>query len=171
MLTDALLLTKLFWKIHLFALNECHMKEVLRILINKQNTMQYCFKTDGESLMHVTLAYLKVSFSAWERPQIGCVNSEACWAPLIATQLGRIHSKVLYWDLFIHLRLCGLMDKAPDFGSGDCRFESCHDRYFLALDIPTLGFNHIVTWQCLSQRACLAHKSRRIKKNYLFVSF
>ena len=20
------------------------------------------------------------------------------------------------------------MDKAPDFGSGDCRFESCHDR-------------------------------------------
>ena len=26
---------------------------------------------------------------------------------------------------------CGLMDKAPDFGSGDCRFESCHDRSFL----------------------------------------
>ena len=23
---------------------------------------------------------------------------------------------------------CGLMDKAPDFGSGDCRFESCHVR-------------------------------------------
>ena len=22
------------------------------------------------------------------------------------------------------------MDKAPDFGSGDCRFESCHDRIF-----------------------------------------
>ena len=22
------------------------------------------------------------------------------------------------------------MDKAPDFGSGDCRFESCHGRYF-----------------------------------------
>ncbi len=22
------------------------------------------------------------------------------------------------------------MDKAPDFGSGDCRFESCHDRFF-----------------------------------------
>ena len=27
-------------------------------------------------------------------------------------------------------RSCGLMDKAPDFGSGDCRFESCHDRFF-----------------------------------------
>ena len=27
-----------------------------------------------------------------------------------------------------HRRPCGLMDKAPDFGSGDCRFESCHDR-------------------------------------------
>ena len=23
------------------------------------------------------------------------------------------------------------MDKAPDFGSGDCRFESCHDRLVL----------------------------------------
>ena len=23
------------------------------------------------------------------------------------------------------------MDKAPDFGSGDCRFESCHDRNIL----------------------------------------
>ena len=26
------------------------------------------------------------------------------------------------------MRVCGLMDKAPDFGSGDCRFESCHAR-------------------------------------------
>ena len=25
-------------------------------------------------------------------------------------------------------RPCGLMDKAPDFGSGDCRFESCQGR-------------------------------------------
>ena len=28
----------------------------------------------------------------------------------------------------VQLRPCGLMDKAPDFGSGDCRFESCHGR-------------------------------------------
>ena len=26
------------------------------------------------------------------------------------------------------VRPCGLMDKASDFGSGDCRFESCHGR-------------------------------------------
>ena len=26
---------------------------------------------------------------------------------------------------------CGPMDKAPDFGSGDCRFKSCHDRNIL----------------------------------------
>ena len=39
---------------------------------------------------------------------------------------------VLY---FLTLRPCGLMDKAPDFGSGDCRFESCHGRFFfLRLD-------------------------------------
>ena len=31
------------------------------------------------------------------------------------------------------IRPCGLMDKAPDFGSGDCRFESCHGRSFLFL--------------------------------------
>ena len=33
--------------------------------------------------------------------------------------------------------VCGLMDKAPDFGSGDCRFESCHARdalYFWQTD-------------------------------------
>ena len=30
--------------------------------------------------------------------------------------------------------LCALgpMDKAPDYGSGDCRFESCRARHFLA---------------------------------------
>ena len=26
----------------------------------------------------------------------------------------------------LHSRSCGLMDKASDFGSEDCRFESCH---------------------------------------------
>ena len=29
-----------------------------------------------------------------------------------------------------HIRPCGLMDKAPDFGSGDCRFESCRGQSF-----------------------------------------
>ena len=34
-----------------------------------------------------------------------------------------------------HLGLCGLMDMASDFGSEDCRFESCHNRknYFSSL--------------------------------------
>ena len=32
------------------------------------------------------------------------------------------------WDG--QVRPCGLMDRAPDFGSGDCRFESCHGRSF-----------------------------------------
>ena len=31
------------------------------------------------------------------------------------------------------IRSCGLMDKASDFESEDCRFESCHDRYFFPL--------------------------------------
>ena len=40
----------------------------------------------------------------------------------------------LWWVSSPHqVRSCGLMDKAPDFGSGDCRFESCHDRFCFLL--------------------------------------
>ena len=38
-----------------------------------------------------------------------------------------------------HRGSCGLMDKAPDFGSGDCRFESCHDRFFFPSYEPKIG--------------------------------
>ena len=50
-----------------------------------------------------------------------------------------IKAKTLTFIQFTRLncRECGLMDKAPDFGSGDCRFESCHsrinDRLFLLI--------------------------------------
>ena len=38
------------------------------------------------------------------------------------------------------LRPCGPMDKAPDFGSGDCRFESCHGRLiFVSIRITLLS--------------------------------
>ena len=39
-----------------------------------------------------------------------------------------VYKLVKVTDL-VHIRPCGLMDKAPDFGSGDCRFESCHGRF------------------------------------------
>ena len=32
------------------------------------------------------------------------------------------------------------MDKAPDFGSGDCRFESCHGRNFILKGINCIKF-------------------------------
>ena len=35
------------------------------------------------------------------------------------------------------------MDKAPDFGSGDCRFESCHDREFFSISDLSTFF----TWE------------------------
>ena len=43
-----------------------------------------------------------------------------------------IKAKTLTFIQFTRLtcRECGLMDKAPDFGSGDCRFESCHSRNY-----------------------------------------
>ena len=46
---------------------------------------------------------------------------------------------------------CGLMDKAPDFGSGDCRFESCHGRrnFFLLLlhSLPGAGSPSRQDWR------------------------
>ena len=33
-------------------------------------------------------------------------------------------------ELSTGMRPCGLMDKAPDFGTGDCRFESCRGQSF-----------------------------------------
>ena len=50
---------------------------------------------------------------------------------LIATCLDRKQSQVWLVLGGNHQRPCGLMDKAPDFGSGDCRFESCHGRFLL----------------------------------------
>ena len=48
------------------------------------------------------------------------------------------------------------MDKAPDFGSGDCRFESCHGRSFLTeADIDKL----LRSLQRSSQSQCLASNS------------
>ena len=36
------------------------------------------------------------------------------------------------------IRACGLMDKASDFGSEDCRFESCHARHNCFLLLKSL---------------------------------
>ena len=49
----------------------------------------------------------------------------------IATELSSQICIVELSVLLSHLRLCGLMDKAPDFGSGDCRFKSCHNQHFV----------------------------------------
>ena len=48
-----------------------------------------------------------------------------------ALTLGVVHGlfKICLWPV----RPCGLMDKASDFGSEDCRFESCHGRLYLFL--------------------------------------
>ena len=43
----------------------------------------------------------------------------------------------IYWHPILVLletvRSCGPMDKASDYESGDCRFESCQDQIFLIL--------------------------------------
>ena len=36
-------------------------------------------------------------------------------------------------DSFNIISSCGLMVRASDFGSDDCRFESCHDLFFLII--------------------------------------
>ena len=38
------------------------------------------------------------------------------------------------FDVWLTRRLCGPMDKAPAYGAGDCRFESCLSQKFFILD-------------------------------------
>ena len=52
-------------------------------------------------------------------------------------QVERYLAMSIYWHpisvLFKTVRSCGPMDKASDYESGDCRFESCQDQIFLIL--------------------------------------
>ena len=45
-------------------------------------------------------------------------------------QIETSNNRMQRWFINCNLGPCGLMDKASDFGSEDCRFESCHGRYF-----------------------------------------
>ena len=51
--------------------------------------------------------------------------SQMSW---LATQFAILHMFYHPFQIYPQAGPCGLMDKAPDFGSGDCRFESCHGR-------------------------------------------
>ena len=48
--------------------------------------------------------------------------------------------KLILYSRLLYYRPCGLMDKASDFESGDCRFESCQGRivFFLAHFLKTI---------------------------------
>ena len=59
------------------------------------------------------------------KKHIGFVMITIVLATRFVTRLTFINKEI---NLQFILRACGLMDKAPDFGSGDCRFESCHAR-------------------------------------------
>ena len=50
----------------------------------------------------------------------------------------------LFGYVLNHHGPCGLMDKAPDFGSGDCRFESCHGRNFSTVLFAEASFTMIL---------------------------
>ena len=61
------------------------------------------------------------------------LHSDRTHSGVIATWLASFggYKYANRWDG--QARPCGLMDKAPDFGSGDCRFESCHGRFLFML--------------------------------------
>ena len=73
-------------------------------------------------------------FYSFDSPKLDQNEKGRLELQIIATLLERKQNKVLQKWANQHLRPCGLMDKAPDFGSGDCRFESCHGRYFLSFE-------------------------------------
>ena len=57
--------------------------------------------------------------------------SQMSW---LATQFAILHIFFHPFQIYPQAGPCGLMDKAPDFGSGDCRFESCHGRSLFSTD-------------------------------------
>ena len=59
--------------------------------------------------------------------QVHQVESKTC-IESIATQVAETKRLLCQPTVLSPAWPCGLMDKAPDFGSGDCRFESCHGR-------------------------------------------
>ena len=59
--------------------------------------------------------------------QVHQVESKTC-IESIATQVAETKRLLCQPAVLSPAWPCGLMDKAPDFGSGDCRFESCHGR-------------------------------------------
>ena len=63
------------------------------------------------------------------------IDSEGGAEMKFAAVLQDWHEASSYFSNEATDRPCGLMDKAPDFGSGDCRFESCQGRptFFLPL--------------------------------------
>ena len=81
----------------------------------QSNNWIYFAMANRSSLLHFEKA--SVLHHAKMRKMRKCCNTQRCASlPFPGTQL----------------RPCGLMDKAPDFGSGDCRFESCHGRLLFA---------------------------------------
>ena len=67
------------------------------------------------------------------------------------------------------VRPCGLMDKAPDFGSGDCRFESCHgQQFFLPKMCGQLSFSPEYIATCLPPHTDEPDYFRsRISRNFI----
>ena len=59
--------------------------------------------------------------------QVRVLSRSKLYFPSLSLPLPPLSPSVsLSLSLPVSQRPCGLMDKAPDFGSGDCRFESCH---------------------------------------------
>ena len=84
------------------------------------------------------LSYLiydrSMTFSFQEKKEVLCCGDDKLfWGKLVGNLL--VGKWIFSWptahEQCVH-RSCGLMDKAPDFGSGDCRFESCHDRFIFS---------------------------------------
>ena len=61
------------------------------------------------------------------------------------------------------------MDKAPDFGSGDCRFESCHGRsLFVFILFQSLTFDIFVlpVLSLLNVSQCISHTHINVVRMY-----
>ena len=67
--------------------------------------------------------------------EIICYEDDICTtvshhSDRISNKIANLSDKYCGITGVTNIRPCGLMDKAPVSGAGDCRFESCHGRKY-----------------------------------------
>ena len=88
---------------------------IMRHDLVAKNQFHFILDIPVQSMISLNTWFLRYKTNSWDAQ----VN--------FSTQI----KNLIFWSMLCINSIwpCGLMDKASDFGSEDCRFESCHGRY------------------------------------------